>query len=65
VAWDSRHNARLMFAILTCDLSDNHAAFRTSTTKVVAMANRQNIESPMRTKKTYLKIEISIATTST
>jgi hypothetical protein len=54
--------ARLIFQILRCDLT---TAFRTTTIKEIAMANRQNMESPMRTKKTYLKIEISIATTST
>jgi hypothetical protein len=61
----TRSYARLIFQILRCDLSDNPTAFRTTTIKEIAMANRQNMESPMRTKKTYLKIEISIATTST
>jgi hypothetical protein len=58
----TRSYARLIFQILRCDLSDKPTALRTTTTKQIAMAIRKNMESPMRTKKVYLKIEISIAT---
>jgi hypothetical protein len=58
----TRSYARLIFQILRCDLSDKPTALRTTTTKEIAMAIRKNMESPMRTKKVYLKIEISIAT---